>query len=156
MNYEEALAYIHNVEWMGKKPGLHRMLWLLDRMGNPHKELKFVHVAGTNGKGSACAMISSVLKEAGYKTGMFTSPYIHVFNERIQINGQMISNEDLVEIVTFVKGFIDEIEEKVEKSRRAFGHGSCFEVWSLKKSYLLEHDIEWQTPSELNPRVLFD
>ena len=51
---------------------------------------------------------------------------------------------------------IDEIEEKVEKSRRAFGHGSCFEVWSLKKSYLLEHDIEWQTPSELNPRVLFD
>ena len=112
MNYEEALAYIHNVEWYGKKPGLHRMLWLLDRMGNPHKELKFVHVAGTNGKGSTCAMISSVLKEAGYKTGMFTSPYIHVFNERIQINGQMISNEDLVEIVTFVKGFIDEIEEK--------------------------------------------
>ena len=51
---------------------------------------------------------------------------------------------------------LDEIEEKVEKSRRAFGHGSCFEVWSLKKSYLLEHDIEWQTPSELNPRVLFD
>ena len=112
MNYEEALAYIHNVEWMGKKPGLHRMLWLLDRMGNPHKDLKFVHVAGTNGKGSTCSMIASVLREAGYKTGMFTSPYIHVFNERVQVNGQMISNEDLVEIVTFVKGFIDEMEEK--------------------------------------------
>ncbi len=112
MNYEEALAYIHNVEWYGKKLGLHRMLWLLDRMGNPHRELKFVHVAGTNGKGSTCSMISSVLKEAGYKTGMFTSPYIHVFNERIQINGQMISNEDLVEIVEYVKKFIDEIEEK--------------------------------------------
>ena len=112
MNYEEALAYIHNVEWYGKKPGLHRMLWLLDKMGNPHKGLKFVHVAGTNGKGSTCSMISSVLKEAGYKTGMFTSPYIHVFNERMQINGQMISNEELVEIVEFVKIFIDEIEEK--------------------------------------------
>lgn len=112
MNYEEALAYIHNVEWYGKKPGLHRMLWLLDKIGNPHKDLKFVHVAGTNGKGSTCSMIASVLKEAGYKTGMFTSPYIHVFNERVQINGEMISNEDLVEIVTFVKGFIDEIEEK--------------------------------------------
>jgi len=112
MNYEEALAYIHNVEWYGKKPGLHRMLWLLDRMGNPHRGLKFVHVAGTNGKGSTCSMISSVLKEAGYKTGMFTSPYIHVFNERMQINGQMISNEDLAEITEFVKDFIDEIEEK--------------------------------------------
>ncbi len=112
MNYEQALAYIHNVEWMGKKPGLHRMLWLLDKMGNPHEELKFVHVAGTNGKGSTCSMIASVLKEAGYKVGMFTSPYIHVFNERMQINGQMISNEDLVEIVEFVKTYIDEIEEK--------------------------------------------
>ncbi len=112
MNYEEALAYIHNVEWMGKKPGLHRMLWLLNKMGNPHRKLKFVHVAGTNGKGSTCAMISSVLREAGYKTGMFTSPYIHVFDERIQVNGQMISNEELIEIVEFVKGFIDEIEEK--------------------------------------------
>ncbi len=111
MNYEEALAYIHNVAWMGKKPGLHRMTGLLEKMGNPHKELKFVHVAGTNGKGSTCSMIASVLKEAGYKTGMFTSPYIHVFNERIQVNGKLISNEDLIEIVEFVKVFVEEAEE---------------------------------------------
>lgn len=111
MNYEQALAYIHNVAWMGKKPGLHGMTGLLEKMGNPHKELKFVHVAGTNGKGSTCSMIASVLKEAGYKTGMFTSPYIHVFNERIQVNGQMISNEDLVEITEFVKGFVEEWDE---------------------------------------------
>lgn len=111
MNYEEALAYIHNVAWMGKKPGLHRMTELLEKMGNPQKELKFIHVAGTNGKGSTCAMMVSVLKEAGYKTGMFTSPYIHVFNERIQINGQMISNENLIEIVEFVKSFVDETIE---------------------------------------------
>lgn len=111
MNYEEALAYIHNVAWFGKKPGLHRMIQLLEKMGNPHKKLKFVHVAGTNGKGSTCSMIASVLKEAGYKTGMFTSPYIHVFNERIQVNGQLISNEDLITIVEFVKGFIEELEE---------------------------------------------
>lgn len=112
MNYEEALAYIHNVAWFGKKVGLHRMTKLLERMGNPHKELKFVHVAGTNGKGSTCSMIASVLKQAGYKTGMFTSPYIHVFNERIQINGEMISDKDLIQIVEFVKGFIDELEEE--------------------------------------------
>lgn len=111
MNYEEALAYIHNVAWMGKKPGLHRMNYLLGKMGNPHKELKFVHVAGTNGKGSTCSMIASVLREAGYKTGMFTSPYIHVFNERIQVNGKMISDEDLIEIVEFVKGFVEEMDE---------------------------------------------
>lgn len=63
---------------------------------------------------------------------------------------------DPVEMRDEYLAVIDEIEEKIEKSRKAFGHGSCFEVWSLKKSYLLEHDIEWQTPSELNPRVLFD
>ena len=112
MNYEEALAYIHNVAWFGKKVGLHRMTKLLEKMGNPHKELKFVHVAGTNGKGSTCSMIASVLKEAGYKTGMFTSPYIHVFNERIQVNGELISNEDLISIVEFVKDFIDELGEE--------------------------------------------
>lgn len=63
---------------------------------------------------------------------------------------------DPIEMTDEYLAVIDEIEEKIEKSRRAFGHGSCFEVWSLKKSYLLEHDIEWKTPSELNPRVLFD
>lgn len=112
MNYEEALAYIHNVAWMGKKPGLERMQRLLCKLGNPQERLKFIHVAGTNGKGSTCAMLASVLKEAGYKTGLFTSPYIHVFNERIQVNGQMISNEDLTSITERIRDLVEEMEEK--------------------------------------------
>ena len=77
-----------------------------------------------------------------------------IINERKERRRSL--KHDPVEMRDEYLAVIDEIEEKVEKSRRAFGHGSCFEVWSLKKSYLLEHDIEWQTPAELNPRVLFD
>ena len=77
-----------------------------------------------------------------------------IVNERKERRRSL--KHDPVEMTEEYLAVIDEIEEKVEKSRRAFGHGSCFEVWSLKKSYLLEHDIEWHTPAELNPRVLFD
>ena len=77
-----------------------------------------------------------------------------IINERKERRRSL--KHDPVEMRDEYLAVIDEIEEKVEKSRKAFGHGSCFEVWSLKKSYLLEHDIEWQTLAELNPRVLFD
>ena len=83
MNINEALSFIHKTVWLGSKPGLSRTEHLLSLMGNPHKELKFVHVAGTNGKGSTSACIASILREAGYKTGLYTSPYINVFNERM-------------------------------------------------------------------------
>ena len=82
MTYEEALTYIHSVIWRGKRIGLGRITELLRRMGNPEKKLRFVHVAGTNGKGSTCEMTASVLQAAGYRTGLFTSPFIHFFNER--------------------------------------------------------------------------
>ena len=72
MNYKEALDYINNSKWYGSELGLGRIAELLEKLGNPHKKLKFVHVAGTNGKGSCSAMIASVLKAAGYKTGLFT------------------------------------------------------------------------------------
>ena len=90
MTYEEALIYIHSVIWRGKRLGLSRICTLLSRMGNPEKELKFVHIAGPNGKGSTAAMTDSVLQEAGYRTGLFISPFIHCFNERMQINGRPI------------------------------------------------------------------
>ena len=77
-----------------------------------------------------------------------------IINERKERRRSL--KHDPVEMRDEYLAVIDDIEEKVEKSRTTYGHGSCFEVWSLKKSYLLEHDIEWQTPSELNPRVLFD
>lgn len=103
MNYEEALAFIHSTAWQGSRPGLTRITELMEKLGNPEKDLKIVHVAGTNGKGSFCAMLDSVLSEAGYKTGLFTSPYIEFFEERIKFCGQMISKDELAETVSEVK-----------------------------------------------------
>lgn len=99
MTYENALEKIHSLLTFGSRPGLDRILTLLDRMGNPQDKLKYIHVAGTNGKGSVCAMLSSVLVASGYKTGLFISPYITDFRERIQINNAMISKEELVSAV---------------------------------------------------------
>ncbi len=99
MTYENALEKIHSLLTFGSRPGLDRILTLLDRMGNPQDKLKYIHVAGTNGKGSICAILSSVLVSAGYKTGLFISPYITDFRERIQINNEMISKEALVSAV---------------------------------------------------------
>ena len=95
MNYEEALQYIHAVSWKGSVPGLSRITELMDRLGNPERGLKFIHIVGTNGKGSTAAMLSSVLTEAGYRTGLFISPWVVDFRERMQLNGEMISPEAL-------------------------------------------------------------
>ena len=86
MNYTECLEYIHGISWSFCKPGLERIGELCERLGSPERDLRFVHVAGTNGKGSFSSMLSSVLVEQGYKVGLYTSPYIKVFNERMQIN----------------------------------------------------------------------
>lgn len=94
-----SLEKIHSLDKFGSRPGLDRIKRLLELLGNPQDDLKFVHVAGTNGKGSTCALISSVLTQAGYKTGLFISPYIVDFRERIQINGNMISEQVLDEAV---------------------------------------------------------
>lgn len=99
MTYENALEKIHSLLTFGSRPGLDRMLALLDRMGNPQDRLKYIHIAGTNGKGSVCAMLSAVLTAEGYKTGLFISPYITDFRERIQINNEMISKEQLADAV---------------------------------------------------------
>jgi len=103
MNVNEAIEYIHSVCWKGSVPGLGRTQDLLRRIGNPEKKLKFVHIAGTNGKGSTAAMTASILRKAGYRTGLYTSPYIYRFHERMQIDGEQIADEDLVEVTEFVK-----------------------------------------------------
>ena len=103
MNYEQALEYIHAVQWAGHKPGLTRTRTLLAALGDPHKRLKFVHVAGTNGKGSTAAMLASCLQAAGYRVGLFTSPFINRFNERIQVDGQQVGDDELVQLVQQVK-----------------------------------------------------
>ena len=87
MDYKEALEYINKTEWFGSRPGLERITELLEKLGNPQNGMKFVHIAGTNGKGSCAAMTASVLKAAGYKNWLFTSPYLYRFTERMQING---------------------------------------------------------------------
>lgn len=112
MNYQEALAYIHSVSWRGSVPGLEREIELLHKMGDPQKKLRFVHVAGTNGKGSTCSMLASVFKAAGYRTGLYTSPYINRFNERMQINGAQISDEVLAEYTERIACFADSMADK--------------------------------------------
>ena len=107
MNYEETLKYIHKVSWTGSRPGLERITELLGLLGNPQDTLRFIHVAGTNGKGSFCAMCDSVLRKAGYKTGLYTSPYIERFNERMAFDGEPISDYELSEITSYVRTFAD-------------------------------------------------
>ena len=110
-NAEQAIAYIHSVCWKGSIPGLGRTQTLLGLMGDPHKQLKFVHIAGTNGKGSTAAMTASILQQAGYQVGLYTSPYIYRFNERMQVNGEPISDDELAEITAWVKPFAQSMEE---------------------------------------------
>jgi len=112
MQYEEALSYISNSKKFGEKNGLEGITRICEKLGNPQKNLKFVHVAGTNGKGSTCTYIASVLKESGYKTGLFTSPFIYEFNERMKINNENISDSDLAELMTELKAVIDELIEE--------------------------------------------
>ena len=91
----DAIEYINTPRWLTSRLGLERIRELLDRLGRPQDRLNFVHVAGTNGKGSTCAFTASILAEAGFKTGLFTSPYVETFHERIRVNGRNISDEDL-------------------------------------------------------------
>ena len=112
MKKEEAINYIHSVNWTFCKPGLERTQELTEKLGNPQNNLKFIHVAGTNGKGSFCSMLSSVLMAQGYRVGLYTSPYIKTFNERMQINGEMISDTELAEITESVKPIADSMQDK--------------------------------------------
>lgn len=114
IEYQQILEKIASVAKFPKKPGLTRIKKLLDLMGNPQNNLKFVHVAGTNGKGTTCSYISSVLKESEYKTGLFTSPYVIDFTERFQINGEMISKKELINHAKYVFSFVNQLDEITE------------------------------------------
>jgi dihydrofolate synthase/folylpolyglutamate synthase len=109
MNYDEAIKYITETAKFGSNYGLERTEKLLELLGSPHKKIKAIHIAGTNGKGSTTSMITSILMETGYKIGMYTSPYIEEFEERIQINKNNIPKSDLAKVVTEVKIAVDEV-----------------------------------------------
>ncbi|MBQ2973901.1 MAG: bifunctional folylpolyglutamate synthase/dihydrofolate synthase [Clostridia bacterium] len=107
MNCNEAIEYIHSLEQFGIKPGMDRIRALCNALGNPQEKLKIIHVAGTNGKGSTSTMISNILRKSGYNTGLFISPYVSDFRERIQYNGNMIEKNELAGCVEKVKEAID-------------------------------------------------
>lgn len=115
MNYKETIEYIHEIPKFRRPLGNAQLERLLDAAGNPQDKLKYIHLAGTNGKGSTAAMLSKMLQLQGYKTGLFTSPFIEVFNERIQINGQNIPDEDLAVCATMMRSLMEENEAYVSE-----------------------------------------
>lgn len=112
MNYEQALEYIHSVNWAFCKPGLERITELCKALGDPQKKLRFIHVAGTNGKGSTSAMLASVLQKAGYRTGLYTSPYIRTFCERIRVDGENIPENKLAALTERIRPIAEKMADK--------------------------------------------
>lgn len=106
----DPVAWINTPRWQTSRLGLSRMVDLLERLGRPQDDLRFVHVAGTNGKGSVCAYLASVLQAAGYKVGLFTSPFILCFEERIRVNGESIRAEELARAVQAVRPAAEAVE----------------------------------------------
>ena len=131
MNYNETLKYIHNTPKFARELGNAMLLKLLDKLDNPHKRQKYIHIAGTNGKGSTAAMLAEILKQSGYKVGLYTSPYIEVFNERIKVNGENISNDDLARIVTLIREVIETYDTPV--SEFALDTASAFYYFNEQK-----------------------
>lgn len=123
--YDEAVEWIHSLLNHGIKPGLERMEWMLERLDHPERRLKFVHVGGTNGKGSTVTYMRHILEESGYEVGTFTSPYIETFTERIALNGTPISEEDLLEVCNRVYPVVE------ETAGTSLGSPTEFEVITL-------------------------
>lgn len=111
MKLQEAMDFIHCTEWKGSCFGLERMKELMARLGNPQGEMRYIHVTGTNGKGSTCSMLSSILTKAGYKTGLYTSPHLFRVNERIQIDGAEIPDNELVLMAERVREAVSDMKD---------------------------------------------
>ncbi|SHH02015.1 bifunctional folylpolyglutamate synthase/dihydrofolate synthase [Tepidibacter thalassicus] len=138
MNYNEALEYIHGTYKFGRKLGLDNITKLLELLGNPQEHLNVIHVAGTNGKGSTCSFISSILVNQGYKVGLYTSPYLETFTERIRINGENIKEKELARVTQIVK-------EKVDYMiNMGYNHPTEFEiVTAIAFYYYKEQNVDF-------------
>ena len=139
MTVQQATDYIHSKFRKGAAPGLHRIRELLGLLGNPEKGLKFVHIAGTNGKGSTAAMTASILTRAGYETGLFTSPFIYRFHERIQLSGNQIADDDLVEVVEYVQSFAETMAEPPTEFELVCG--IAMEYYKRKKADIIVLEV---------------
>ena len=136
MLYNESMNFINDSAKYGSKLGLENMQNLLESIGNPHKDLKIVHVAGTNGKGSTCAMLNSILTEAGYIVGLYNSPALVYFNEGIKLNSKAVTNEELAEVASTIKLGIDTMLGKGLDHPTQFEivTAIAFEFYKLKKT----------------------
>src|SRR5207253_5155533 len=123
MTYSEAIQFLYDLRWFGTKLGLTNTFRLAALAGNPQQHLRFIHVAGTNGKGSTCAMLESIYRAAGLRVGLFTSPHLVSFGERIQINREPITEEEIVRLVMEVQPLLKEFSS--EK------HPTFFEVTTV-------------------------
>ncbi len=121
--YRESLDWIHGLSRFGTRPGLERITALLKKLGNPHRRVNFVHIAGTNGKGSTAAILASIMRAAGYRTGLYTSPYLLSFSNRMAVNGDDISPGELADLVDEIRPLVEQIS-----ADNRFGHPTEFEV----------------------------
>lgn len=136
--YEEALSYLAGLTKFGINLGLGRIQELLNRLGNPEKRLRVVHVGGTNGKGSTTVMTAEILREAGYRVGMFTSPHLHDYRERITINGQMIPKAKVAGLVDRLRPFLEELVSG------GIEHPTEFEVsTAMALLYFAEEEVDF-------------
>ncbi len=122
MNYQEAIGYMQSLTKFGYNFGLERIRELLRRFGGPHLRLRVIHVGGTNGKGSTSAMVSSIIRESGFRTGLYTSPHLHSYTERYRINGREITEQAYADLIEEMK---PQLEDMV---RNGFEHPTEFEV----------------------------
>lgn len=136
--YSESLQYLANLTTFGINFGLGRIQELLKRLGNPERVLRVVHVGGTNGKGSTTVMIARILREAGYKVGVFTSPHMHDYRERMVINGQMIPKEKVIQVIARVRPHLEAMVAK------GYEHPTEFEVsTALALLYFAEESLDY-------------
>src|SRR6266581_5014834 len=108
MTYAQAIQFLYDLRWFGTKLGLTNTFKLAELAGNPHHQLRFIHVAGTNGKGSTCAMLERIYRAAGLRVGLFTSPHLVAFGERIQVNRQLISEREVVKLVAEMQSLLEQ------------------------------------------------
>ena len=135
---DSALDFIYSFIDYEKKRDPHvKIIWdlkrvdlLLEKLGNPHLKSKTVHIAGSKGKGSTAAMVASVLTKAGYTTGLYTSPHLHFFNERIRVNGRLITNDEIVEVIAKIKPAVEEVNKEA-----IYGLLTTFEVTTVLGFY---------------------
>lgn len=139
MNYQECIHYLEKEVGFGSVPGLERIQYLCDKLGNPERRLSVIHVAGTNGKGSAVAMLSSILKEAGYRVGTYTSPHLERYNERYLINGVEISDAAFAEEISLMRRLCEELaaEGKPVPTLFEITTGSAFHYFYEKQVDIL-------------------